>query len=415
MALRVGETIELSIDDVAFGGDGVGRVGDCVVFVPFTITGERVRARVAAVKKQFATATLVEVLVASPHRVQPQCPHFGPSAKPLPCGGCQYQHIDYAQQLALKTAQIREGLRRIGGIDNPPLEPMIGSPRAYGCRNKITLRRRGHQAGYLATDNATLLNVRECPIADERINAALADLRKWLARQAGADGRAVEAEITLRHTNAGEVSWFVEPDEKAKGKSPPPTPMWVEEMVMDKRLKLPPASFFQVNSELLPEMVRLVEEGFLQSGCRTVVDAYCGVGLFALLLAKRAQCCHGIESDATAISAAKFNAERFGLANCHFARGKVEELLPQTLAQMEAGSCCVILDPPRAGCAPEVVETLLGARPKRIIYVSCNPPALARDLKRLVTAYELTRVVPLDMFPQTAHCEVVTKLGRSSV
>jgi 23S rRNA (uracil1939-C5)-methyltransferase len=162
-------------------------------------------------------------------------------------------------------------------------------------------------------------------------------------------------------------------------------------------------------------MVRLVEEGFLQSGCRTVVDAYCGVGLFALLLAKRAQCCHGIESDATAISAAKFNAERFGLANCHFARGKVEELLPQTLAQMEAGSCCVILDPPRAGCAPEVVETLLGARPKRIIYVSCNPPALARDLKRLVTAYELTRVVPLDMFPQTAHCEVVAKLGRSSV
>jgi 23S rRNA (uracil1939-C5)-methyltransferase len=221
----------------------------------------------------------------------------------------------------------------------------------------------------------------------------------------------------------------------------------VEEIVLGKKLKLPPASFFQVNAELTPTMVRLAREMFVGRKCRALVDAYCGVGLFALFLAEHAESVVGIESDALAIQAAQFNAEQLGLKNCRFRRGSVESLLPKTLAKSNPEETCVLLDPPRAGCESSVLETILKTRPKQIIYISCNPPALARDLKKLLRAatdercrgasvkrrsenksalhrsaattsqvgYTLSRVIPLDMFPQTAHCEVMAELNIHAV
>ncbi len=399
--LKRGAILELLIEDIAFGGDGVGRHEQFVVFIPFTVPDERVRARVVTVKKNFAAAQLLEVLSLSPHRVAPPCPHFGGNAKPLPCGGCQYQHIEYARQLEIKTAQIRETLRRIGGIENPPVEPMIPSPLPFGYRNKITLHRRGNRIGYLASDNRTLLDVARCPIAADAVNAALTKLRERTSHEARRRARGAE-KFSIRRTGLNETVCYSESGSK-------PTE-WVEEIVAGKRLKLPPASFFQVNAELTPTMVRLAQESFAGSGCRDVVDAYCGVGLFALFLAENAGNVHGIESDARAVEAARFNADTFGLKNCNFARGSVEALLPKILAKLNPAETCVLLDPPRAGCEPRVIDAILEHPPKQLIYISCNPPALARDLKQLRAAYKLARVAPLDMFPQTAHCEVIAEL-----
>jgi 23S rRNA (uracil1939-C5)-methyltransferase len=415
--LQVGDILELVVEDIAFGGDGVARHERFVVFVPFTIPSERVRARVTTVKKNFASAQLLEVLAPSPHRVAPPCPHFGAKAQPLPCGGCQYQHIEYSRQLEVKSAQICESLRRIGGIEHPPLEKMIPSPRAYGYRNKITLHRRGNRIGYLAADNATLLDIETCPLADAALNDALGKLRASRAARHDCD-------VTLRHCSDNQVITVTEVGGASRT-------TWVEEIVMDRKLKLPPAAFFQVNAELTPTMVRLAREMFVGRKCRALVDAYCGVGLFALFLAEHAESVVGIESDALAIQAAQFNAERLGLKNCSFSRGSVESLLPKTLAKSNPEETCVLLDPPRAGCESSVLEAILKTRPKQIIYISCNPPALARDLKKLlghppvaadvrrqnpqnppshVGGYKLTRIVPLDMFPQTAHCEVMAEL-----
>jgi 23S rRNA (uracil1939-C5)-methyltransferase len=431
--LKSGDILELEIHDLAFGGDGVARHEQFVVFVPFTIPDERVRARIVTVKKNFATAQLDEVLLPSPHRVAPVCPHFGEKAQPLPCGGCQYQHLNYSAQLEIKAAQIRESLRRIGSIENPPVEPMIPSPRPFGYRNKITLHQRGAHIGYLASDNQTLLDVERCPLATESVNDALARERK--SRHTAKRARS----LTIRQTSAGATIC----DDESRGKSP----SWVDEIVLGKKLKLPPASFFQVNAELTPMMIALAREMFAAGNCRALVDAYCGVGLFALLLAEDAKQVHGIESDALAVEAARFNAEKLGLTHCHFSRGKVESLLPKTLATLNPDETCVLLDPPRAGCESRVLETILEFRPQQIIYISCNPPALARDLKRLIAptgscsgasmkrrlikndyalnriaattfpsqesgGYTLRRVVPLDMFPQTAHCEVMALLER---
>ncbi len=385
--LQPGQRLELDITTVAFGGDGIGRHDNFVIFVPFVVAGERVEVEIVDVRKRFATADLVRVITPSPHRVAPRCPYYAN------CAGCQYQHIDYAQQLVMKQAQIRDVFERIGKIKEPPVAPVVGSPRQYHYRNKLVVHGPG-KPGFWTQRGRSIINIDQCPIAREEVNAKLAEVAKQELEK---------VHVTIRCNSAGQTWSFIEatPDQR------------ITETILGKELTAPLPSFFQVNREVIELALEHAREIFAASGCKTLVDAYCGIGLFALLLGDIAGHVYGIEFDSAAIDAANANAEKLGLKNYDFYPGQTERLLKYTLRQCNLGDTCLILDPPRSGCGKPVLKTLREQKPRKLIYVSCAPPMLARDVKELTKqGYRLDRITPFDMFPQTQHCEAVAELTR---
>ena len=407
--LQVGQRIELDITTVAFGGDGIGRVDNFVVFVPFVLEGERVEVEIVEVKKRYATADLIRVIKPSPLRVEPQCPYY------MKCAGCQYQHVDYAHQLELKHNQIRDIFQRIGKIADPPIDPVIASPQSYGYRNKIVVHGPG-KPGFWTVRGRSIIAIDHCPIARDEINSKLVEVSQQPLEN---------VHLTIRCNSAGHVWTYTEV--KGRGAVPPPSdasPEEIEEVILGKTLRTPIGSFFQVNRDVIELALEHSRKVFAVSGCKVLVDAYCGIGLFALMFADIARHCYGIEVDAKAIAAANANAQRLGLTNCDFYAGKTERLLFYTLRQClpaealakegKLDETCLILDPPRSGCGRPVLKTLREQKPRKIIYVSCAPPMLARDIKEMLGfGYKLERVTPFDMFPQTAHCEAVAELRSS--
>jgi tRNA/tmRNA/rRNA uracil-C5-methylase (TrmA/RlmC/RlmD family) len=372
---KVGDKVTLSIQDIAFGGEGVGRVDDFVVFVPFVAVGESVEAEITETKKNFARAKLLRVVTASPERVEPACRHFAA------CGGCQYQHLAYETQLRIKQKQVADLFQRIGGIDPAVVAPVVPCPAPYGYRNRIMIRSQWNKPeqrlniGFVRHDCGLVEDVFECKIAEPALNEQITHVRRNPPPRGG-------IKVVLRIPPEG---WQVPRD-----------------------------SFFQNNFFLLPRMVETVRELLKDSGSTHLVDVYCGVGFFAIELASDVKSFAGVEYDAMAIRAARQNAASRGAANGEFLAGSAEEKLPALLAQFTPGATTVILDPPRKGCQPQTIELLRAVRPAQVIYVSCHPATMARDLNAFMAAgvFDLKRVVPLDMFPQTQHVECVADLRR---
>lgn len=370
-----GSRVTVEIADIAFGGDGVARLNEFVIFVPFVAKGERVEVEITEVKKQFARARLVKVIEPSPDRVQPLCPYFGE------CGGCQYQHLDYAAQLHIKHKQIIDLFQRIGGFSEALIEPVVPCPQPYGYRNRIMVRSQWNKPaqklniGFLRHDSRLVVDVHECKIAEPALNEQLKDV--W--------------------------------------KNPPPRGgLKVVLRVLPQDWELPRDSFFQNNFFLLPRLVDAVRQRMLAKGSRFLIDAYCGVGFFGIEMAGSVERFIGVEIDKPAIKAAKKNAERRGITNGEFVSGATEELLPELLQKFDAAQTTLLLDPPRTGCPPESMKLLKERAPSQIIYVSCHPATLARDLNILCSdgVFALEKVIPLDMFPQTQHVECVADLRR---
>jgi 23S rRNA (uracil1939-C5)-methyltransferase len=349
----VKEIIELEIQDVAFGGAGVGRHEGVVVFVPFTAPGDRIRARVLRGKKKFIEAELVEVLQPAPTRVTPPCAYFGR------CGGCAYQHIAYPQQLQIKQAQVEQTLRRVGRLETVPMQPIIPSPQQYGFRNRIRVHVKDRQAGFFAHRSHDLVPIARCEIAQPAVNESLHGLRRAGPR---------DGDYVVAGSNRGQF-------------------------------------FEQTNDGVAGEMLRLVES-WIGVGQRTLVDAYSGAGFFAHRLADKFEQVVGIEENEHAVAHAR---RRAGEKESYLA-GDVAVLLGDVLAQSPPDATTLILDPPAAGLSPRVVEMILYTPPKEIIYVSCDPATMARDLALLTKTYRLEAVRPLDMFPQTAEIEVAARL-----
>ena len=387
--LQPGQRVELDITTVAFGGDGIGRIEGFVVFVPFVLPGERVEAVIVEVKKRYATADLARIITPSPDRVTPRCAYYAQ------CAGCQYQHVAYPRQLELKRAQITDVFERIAKLPQPPIAPVVGSPRDYHYRNKIVVHGPG-KPGFWTVRGRSIIAIDQCPIAGEEINAKLAEI-------AALKSEINVPHLTFRSNAAGQVWTFSEPTSQ----------MSITDTVLGKSLTVPLGAFFQVNRGVIELALQHVRDVFGTSGCRVLVDAYCGVGLFALLLADLAGHVYGIEADENAIAAANQNAAALGLSNYDFYAGKTERLLFYTLRQCALDETCLILDPPRSGCGKPVLKTLRELKPRTICYISCAPPMLARDVKELVRlGYRLECVTPFDMFPQTQHCEAVAVLSR---
>ena len=373
MALQIGDKISLAIEDIAFGGEGVGRAEGLVMFVPFVITGETVEAEITEVKKNFARAKLLRVEKASPERVAAPCDYF------MKCGGCQYQHMAYAEQLRVKQKQIADLFERVGKISREVVAPVIGCPSPYGYRNRIMVRSQWNKPeqrlniGFIRGDCGLVEDIKKCLIAEPAINEQLQEVWAHPPPKGG-------IKVVLR----------VQPED------------W----------ELPPDSFFQNNFFLLPQLVETARKFLQAGGAKHLADLYCGVGFFGIELAHSVETFIGVEYDQRAIQAAEKNAQARQITNGRFVSAKVEDVLPGLLETISAGETAVLIDPPRKGCVPEILELLRKTRPRQVIYVSCHPATMARDLNILCAenVFKLMQVQPLDMFPQTQHVECVADL-----
>ncbi len=388
------QEIEVHVDSLTNLGDGVARVDGWVVFIPFTLPGERVRARVHRNDKNCSRADLIEVLEASPDRVMPRCALFGQ------CGGCQYQHLAYARQLEWKSRQVGELLRHMAGMEFP-VEACVPSPREWHYRSKITPhfdRPRDGVAmaiGFLPNGRRSgVIDVPECPIAMEEINAALP------AARAAVRGRAHKRGGTLLLRAA------------AGGVESHPSAV-VTEFVGRVRFDFLAGDFFQNNPYLLPAFTGHVAEEASRGGARFLVDAYCGSGLFSLTLAERFEQVAGVELSETAVKRARHNAATNGIANARFLTAPAEAIFAEV--GFPPAATAVVIDPPRKGCSAEFLDQLVGFGPARVVYVSCDPATQIRDLATLRGAgFRLEKVQPFDLFPHTRHLECVMTLTRET-
>jgi 23S rRNA (uracil1939-C5)-methyltransferase len=362
--------VDLRIEDVAFGGKGVAREHGKAVFVPYTIEGEVVSGEIVREKKQFAEAELVEVKHSSPNRVVPECPYFGR------CGGCAYQHIDYQHQLAIKWRQVRDALQRIGKLKDVPMRPIIPSPRHYAYRNRITVHAQDGVIGFFRRDSHRLIDIERCPISRDEVNHALAELR---AQEHVRDGH-----YTLRAASERRV-------------------------------------FSQINDEVAQTLRKLIVD-LVPPNQDILIDAYCGAGFFAKALVDKFERVIGIDWDRFAIAAAKENASEKEIYIAGDVEGELQKVGAVHLNRPARGNdelagrlrsiapTTMIIDPPATGLTEAVRKAITDLVPDTLIYVSCNPPTLARDLKDWYEKFVIESVTPLDMFPQTAEIEVLAHL-----
>ncbi|MFA4944689.1 MAG: TRAM domain-containing protein [Lentisphaeria bacterium] len=391
-----GRAAAVEITDLALGGAGVGRLPDGrAVFVPFTLPGERAEIAITAEHARFCRGELRNLLTASPERVAPACPLFGR------CGGCQYQHAAYPAQLRAKQRQLRETLLRLGGRSDLPAEiPAVAAPEPFGYRNKLRLEpaARGREFGFYALDNRTLLPVEACPLAMPALNAFLPE-----ARRAALAQMRTPQPLTLRQPASGDPAWYLGPGPRAGG-------ALLEERILGRPARVPLAGFWQVNPGVASRLLETVRGWLAAAPGGTLVDAYAGAGAFALALGEGAAQRVVIEADAAAVAAARLNLDAWGLAKgTEFLAAPAEAALPRTLRSPHPRPLTVVLDPPRGGCDPRLFRALAAAHVERLVYVSCNPATLARDLKALGPAWRLRRLALFDLFPQTAHFEAAAE------
>lgn len=336
----------------------MGRVEGKAVFVPFTIPGEEVSVRITRQKKSFAEAELLSVENPSEHRVAPVCPYF------QHCGGCAYQHIDYAAQLQIKAKQVEQTLRRVGGFEHPPMNPMVGSLNPYGYRSRIRVHVQGGEIGFYAFGSHELIDIDQCPIASESVNQMLREFRSKKLK---------EGDYTLSESGRGRF-------------------------------------FEQANPQVADLMLQIVG-GLVREDHDLLIDAYCGAGLFAKYLVNQFKRVVGIESNEQAVAAAKASA----IEKEVYLAGDVATHLSRVFSENRSSKTTLLVDPPAIGLSPDVIKAIQEGQPLELVYVSCNPATLARDLKMLGSKYALQSVTPLDMFAQTAEIEVVTHLLLASV
>jgi 23S rRNA (uracil1939-C5)-methyltransferase len=433
--------MELTIEKLIYGGEGLAHHDGSTVFVPFVLPGERVTVAPVERKKKFVRARVETLLEPSPERMSPRCPHFGV------CGGCDYQHIPYEAQLRYKTDILRETLRRIGRIDWTGEITAHASP-PWGYRNRAQWKIRplgvlsaaGEAAaanlgiGYFRANSTALCTVEDCAILSPLLAKTLAALREALA--SGALPRALreieefagadDSKLLLTATFSGFPSDAAELAERIRGLLPPIEsllfhdpgrermelygPGFVEQGVEGRAYRVGHFSFFQVNRFLAGELVRAVMED--EEMGSLALDLFAGVGLFSAALAERFEHVVAVESNPAAARDLEANVSRPG-ARGHAAvevrASDVERFLERYRDKPEF----VLLDPPRAGLSPEAMKQLARIAPAHITYVSCDPPTLARDLAALATSgYEITGIHMFDLFPQTFHMEAMVRLCR---
>jgi 23S rRNA (uracil1939-C5)-methyltransferase len=453
MALPVakGDELELRVDSLAYGGNGVARVDGFVVFVRRGLPGDLVRARVTKVKRGFAEALATDVLEPSGQRVDAPCQHY-PA-----CGGCRFQDLAYESQVAAKEAQVRDALVRLGGIADPPLEPIVPAASVFHYRNKLeysfTRTPAGPALGFHRAGRwDEVLEIERCWLTTDLGNAVRDAVRNW-AREEGLDAYSQEdgtgylrhlvlregrntgqllvvlvtapgekfetgyfVDVLRRFPEVRSIHWAIN-DTSAEVTNLPTTLLWgedaIEEELLGLRFRVRPNAFLQTNTEMAGVLYRLAIEYAGLTGEETVFDLYCGTGTIGLSMASQALTVWGVDISEESIACAIENMELNAIGNAAFFAGNVSQSLEE-LAERAGPPDLVVVDPPRAGLAGKALRRLGRLEAPRIVYVSCNPTTLAGDLKQLRAdwSYELVRARPVDMFPHTPHIETVSLLER---
>jgi 23S rRNA (uracil1939-C5)-methyltransferase len=449
--VRKGEELELAVDSLAYGGNGVARLNGFVVFVRGGLPGDRVRARVTKTKRGFAEAVAETVLVPSSDRVQAPCRHFGV------CGGCRFQDLAYDIQLAEKERQVRDALVRIGRFVAPPVEPIVPAEAQFHYRNKLeysfTAGEDGVDLGFHRAGRwDEVIGIEECLLTTDSGNAIRLAVRDW-AREEGlepydqeagsgylrhlvvregrntgqalvvlvtAPGERFEAgylvDVLRRFPEVRSIHWAIN-DTPAEQTNLPTRLLWgedaIEEELLGLRFRVRPSAFLQTNTAMAERLYELAREFARLTGDENVFDLYCGTGTIGLALAASARSVWGLEISEEAVACAIENAELNGIENARFFAGNVGQTIEEL--REEAGSPdVVVVDPPRAGLAGKALRRTGDLGAPRLVYVSCNPTTLASDLQVLRDeyGYELERCRPVDMFPHTPHVESVSVLSR---
>jgi 23S rRNA (uracil1939-C5)-methyltransferase len=461
---KVGDRIEVTIEDVAAGGEGVGKVDGFVIFVPASAPGDKLVVELTALKKKYGRARIARILEPSRRRVKPPCLVYES------CGGCQFQHLDYDAQLTYKTKMVQDAMAHLGSLEGVEVKPCRGMDDPWGYRNKALMMVAGRPYlereranlnaaprlrpyfGFYAQRTHRVVAVPECLIQSAGNNEVLKAARDMTERLGWIpynekDESGFLRYVIARSTGNGDtllilvatqpslpnikefVSGVRGRAKRLKGVVLNLNPhrtnvvlgtttrlVWGQDHLIEEtaglQFRISPASFFQVNSWGLRAVYQTLDEQLKLRGKDAVLDLYCGVGSLSLYLAKRAKRVVGIDSCGPAIEDAIINSDLNKLSNTYFATGATEKVLPRLYQQGERFAAAVI-DPPRKGCAPEVLNTIARMRIPRLVYVSCNPATLARDLGLLKDlGYQTEMIQPIDMFPQTYHVESVATLTR---
>ena len=453
MSVAKDQKIELEIIDLGDGGEGIGRLDGLTFFVEGGLPGDVVEAVVTQVKKNFGIARLIKVVKPSENRIEPACPYF------KHCGGCQIMSLDYEKgQKPAKEKMVRDALERIGGFKGIAIEPILGMDNPYRYRNKgmypVAANGKLADIGFFKRGSHRVVDVRDCLLQVEAHGVVNQIVRDFVAefgieiydeyKQTGilrhvmirhsemtgelmvvlvvnANGLVNESILKDRLVEAlPNLASFVININKDKGNkvlgSKNRIVHGVEnitESIDSLMFQISPLSFFQVNPVQTKVLYQKALEFADLKGKETVFDIYCGIGTISLFLAQKAKKVVGVELVNTAVKDAKGNAFKNGYKNCEFHVGKAEEVIPM-LYETGYKADVVVVDPPRKGCDPQVIETIIKMAPDKIVYVSCKPSTLARDVKLLCEngLYEVTAVQPVDMFPQTVHVECVVKLEK---
>ena len=384
--MQLKDRIIIKIDSVAFGGEGVGRIDNFVVFVPFSAAGDELEVEITQLKKKFVRGRILRIIKESPLRAKPLCRYY------KKCGGCCYQHLSYEYQLAIKKKQVEDAFLRIGKIENPPVLEAIASPGIYHYRGKAQYHAGGvtdgRIIGFLDITGSKIVDIENCEIMEETINEKLRDLR--------------ESKQPLHEKDAQLIIWSDCPADMSGNKES------IVRIVKGKKLLVPRDGFFQANlyltDRLVDEVCRLAGDNEMN----TIVDACCGSGLFSVFLSSYAKNVIGIEINEKSVKYAQINAGNLGIKNVRFIHGDIEKVFQGEFLQQGDKIDLIVIDPPRTGCEKAVLKSIVDLRPGNIIYISCNPATQARDVKYLnECGYDLQSLLPVDMFPQTSHAEVI--------
>ncbi len=387
-------TLTLTLRALGRHGEALAETDDGKpVFVFGGIPGETVTAEVVATRRGYVAARVTGVSDPSPHRVEPACRYFGE------CTGCQWQHVAYERQLEMKREVLADALHRVGGLDVEPL-PTLPSPGTLGYRNhaRFTVSKQGGRLGYVHKERRRHVEVAECLLMAPWINHALASLQGHVAET---------TQLSLRYgVHTGD--YLLQPTFQEMDVPLASGQKHYQEALLGHRFRVSSPSFFQVNTRQAEQMAELVMGELRMDGSQTVVDAYAGVATFAVLMADRARRVIAVEESKSAVADARVNIE--GIPNVELRQARTEDVLSELAA---GGVDAVLLDPPRAGCMPGTLDALLDVPPERVVYVSCDPETLARDLAVLTAGpFRIEQVRPVDMFPQTYHVEAVATLVR---
>ncbi len=455
------EELELRIEDMAFGGRGIARLDGFVVFVPGAVPGDRIRASITKVKKSFAEARLLEILDPAPHRIPAPCAHFDH------CGGCKWQNLPYEVQLAYKKNHVRDLVIRVGGLDDVIVHDPLPANPVFGYRNKMEFS--FAEAGWLRPEQLQdksipkefaigfhlpgrfdrILNIERCLLQSDLLNGILTDCRKWF-RESGMpvyhsrlhtgllrflvfresiNPHQIMINLVTSRDVSGQLDGWVQqitdcyPEvvsmintvnerraQVAQGQSS--TLLYgeprIEETIGQYRFSISPDAFFQTNSRQAEHLYEVVRR-FAGDSADTLWDLYCGTGTIAIYLSDIAKQVRGFELVENAVKDAGENARFNGVKNCSFVSGDIKDCIDQYVGEHPD---VIVCDPPRAGMHPSVVKAIVAAAPERIVYVSCDPATMSRDLALLCEAYDVKEIQPVDMFPHTYHIESVARLER---